>query len=104
MFFDSASVHPYGSFYLDVADKSIKGLAVIVGGIWTYVNFARSRTFKRKLEPKVSAQLFQASTDWYVKVHGTLKNVGQSKYPIRQEGTAVEVTSLSPSGRGEPTY
>lgn len=34
MLYDSSSVHPYGSFWLDVADKGIKAAAVLVGGCW----------------------------------------------------------------------
>lgn len=102
MILEGSAVHPYGSFWLDVADKAIKGAAVIVAGVWTLINFERARTFRRKLEPKVSAQLFKIATDNFLVVTCRLKNVGQSKYPIRQKGTAVEIVSLEATGRGTP--
>jgi hypothetical protein len=102
MFLDSASIHPYGSFWLDFADKAIKGLAVIVAGLWTYSNAVRSGAFKRKLEPNISGVLFEVSGQHFLKVEARLKNVGLTNYPIRQRGTAVEVIPLRSSGREPP--
>ena len=100
MFFDGGSVHPYGSFWLDFADKAIKGAAVLVGGAWTLINFERSRTFRRRLEPKVAAQIFKAGPDYFLLTTSRLKNIGQSKYPIRRRGTVVEEWNrLRPPGR-----
>src|SRR5665213_3298959 len=99
MLLDSTSVHPYGAFWLDVADKGIKALAVIIGGIWTYINFIRSRTFKRKLEPSVSGEIFEKDGNYYILVSKRLKNVGQAQYTIRQKGTALEADTLNPDGR-----
>jgi hypothetical protein len=99
MFFDGGSVHPYGSFWLDFADKAIKGAAVLVGGAWTLINFERSRTFRRRLEPKVAAQIFKAGPDYFLLTTSRLKNIGQSKYPIRRRGTVVEVESIETTGR-----
>jgi hypothetical protein len=50
MVFISSDVHPYASFWLDVADKAIKFVAVLVGASWTWINYKRSRRYKRKLE------------------------------------------------------
>ena len=99
---EATTVHPYGSFWLDFADKAIKGAAVVIGGVWTYVIAVRSGTFRRKLEPEVSARLFKAAGTDYVEVTCGLKNVGQTNYPIRQRGTAVEIVPLSPDGRKDP--
>lgn len=99
MLLDSTSVHPYGAFWLDFADKAIKALAVIVAGIWTYINFIRSRTFMKKLEPSVSGKIFEKNGKHYILISKRLKNVGQAKYPIRQKGTALEADTLSPDGR-----
>ena len=99
MLLSSESVHPYASFWLDFADKGIKGLAVIVAGAWTYMNFKKSRTFQRKLEPSITGEIFESGGQHYVLVTTRLKNMGQSKYTITQEGTGLEALKLSPHGR-----
>lgn len=94
-----ASVHPYGSFWLDVADKAIKGIAVLVGGAWTYSNFLRARTFRPRIECTVSGQIFRKNGQAYALVSCVLKNAGQSKYVISQKGTYLEPIALTPAGR-----
>jgi hypothetical protein len=96
---DSNSVHPYGSFWLDVADKGIKALALIVGGVWTYINFSRSRIFRRRLDGSISGEIFSRNGDHYALILCRLKNVGQSKYTITQKGTGLEAITLSKGGR-----
>jgi hypothetical protein len=99
MLVSSAGVHPYATFWLDVADKGIKALAVMVGAAWTHINFLRSRTFKRKVESSVSGKMFVKEGRYYVLVSCRLHNVGQSKYPIKQKGTYLEAMTLDPGGR-----
>ena len=99
MLLDANSVHPYGSFWLDVADKAIKALAVIVGGAWTYINYVRARTFKRKLESNISGEIFSKNSKFFVLASCRLKNVGQSVYNIQQKGTAVQAIALRDEGR-----
>jgi hypothetical protein len=96
---DANKVHPYGSFWLDFADKLIKGLAVIVAGAWTLINFKRSRVFHRKLEPSVSGEIFESGGEYYILVQTRLKNVGQSRYIITQKGTGLEAIKLSTQPR-----
>lgn len=98
MLFGSDSVHPYGSFWLDVADKGIKALAVAVGAVWTYVNVHRSRTYKRKLEPNISGTIFEKNKGFYLLISCQLKNVGQTKYTIKQEGTYIGVFAIHENG------
>lgn len=99
MFLSSDSVYPYGAFWLDVADKAIKALAVAVAGLWTLMNYRKSRTFQRKLEPSVSGEIFESGGKRYMLVLCRLKNVGQSQYTITKEGTALEALKLTPQGR-----
>lgn len=98
MLFDSNSVHPYGTFWLDVADKAIKALAVTIGAAWTYNNVRRSRIYARKLEPCVSGTLFEKNGGLYVLISCELKNIGQTKYPIEQKGTYVGAVAISDQG------
>ncbi len=99
MFLSSDNVHPYGAFWLDVADKAIKALAVAVAGLWTFMNYKKSRTFHRKLEPMVSGEIFERCGSYYIVASTRLKNVGQSQYTITQEGTALVALKLTPEGR-----
>jgi len=99
MILSTESVHPYGSFWLDFADKFIKALAVLVGGAWTYINFLRSRTFQRKLELSLSGEFFEQDEEQYLLVTASIKNVGQSHCSITQEGMGIEALKLSTKGR-----
>lgn len=87
-------VHPYANFWLDVSDKALKTLAVLIGGLWTWVNFRKSRTFKRKLEASVSGEIFCQAGRFYLAIVCHLKNVGLGVYEIQQKGTACIVTAL----------
>lgn len=101
MLLGSDAVHPYGSFWLDVADKGIKALALIVGATWTIINVHRSRTYTRKLEPSISGTIFEKNGRFYLLISYQLKNVGQTKYTIKQEGTYVGVFAISEKGDEE---
>jgi hypothetical protein len=99
MLFATDSVHPYGTFWLDFADKGIKALALCVAGAWTYISAAKSGLFKPKLETHVCGEIFGKDGLHYILVTCSLKNVGQSKYTIRQKGTGLQAVTLSPAGR-----
>ncbi len=93
------NAHPHISFWLDVADKVLKVLAVLLGGAWTLMHYLRGRTFKRRLEPGVSGELFTAQGKPYLKMAFTLKNLGLSKCGIDWPGTWGEVQLMKPAGR-----
>jgi hypothetical protein len=95
----SPEVHPYATFWLDAADKLFKLVAVLVAASWTWMNYSRGRTYKRKLEASVSGEIFFKNGLAYLLAQCRLKNVGQSVYKIQQKGTACTVESLSLKGR-----
>lgn len=97
--FDAQDVHSNGKFWLDFCDKVIKAAAVVVAGIWTYFNYKKSRTYKSKLEPNVTGEVFQKDGMYYALVECSLKNVGRSKFPIKQTGTGLTAIVLGPNGR-----
>lgn len=76
---------------LDVVDKVVKVLAVLIAGGWTYVNYIRGRTFKRRLEPSISGKVIRNMGVSFLSGSVQVKNVGLSKVRIEQKGTAVEV-------------
>jgi hypothetical protein len=81
---------------LDVVDKGVKIAAVLIGGIWTYLNYARGRTFRRRLEPCISGKISPgvSAGAWMVSGIAQVKNVGLSKVDIEKEPTAIMIDDL----------
>ena len=71
--------HPTIAFLLDIADKLIKLAAVLLGGIWTYWNYRKSRTYAEKLELHLTGTVFFRG-ELYVDVIGTLQNTGAARH------------------------
>jgi len=88
---------PRLSFLLDVIDKLTKILALVIGAGWAYVNYVRGRTFSKRLEPKIAGKWVQREGRSLLSGSAQIKNVGLSKFPIRQKGTAILVFDLLPS-------
>jgi hypothetical protein len=93
--FDAPDPHANAKFWLDVADDIIKFIALLVGAAWTWMNYLRGRTYKRKLEADVTGHLFRKNAQLYLSIHCQLKNVGQSEYPIEQHGSGCQVIAYS---------
>jgi len=89
----AANPHQTLSFALDVADKAIKLLAVLLGGIWTYWNYKKSRTYEQKMELQLTGSLF-VRNGIFVEIAATLKNLGGTKQAVQQEGAYCEVTAI----------
>jgi hypothetical protein len=89
---------PHSAITLDAIDKVVKVVAVILGGIWTYLNYVRGRTFKRRLEPKISGQISPGvgAGTWMVSGMSQAKNVGLSKVDIEASGTAIVIDDMIP--------
>ncbi|MGD0801035.1 MAG: hypothetical protein ABR906_06950 [Terracidiphilus sp.] len=86
--------HADAKFWLDVADAILKFIALLVGATWTWMNYLRGRTYKRKLELGTAGKLFKRNGKLYLSIVCRLKNVGQSKYPIEQVGSACQVLAF----------
>jgi hypothetical protein len=82
----------------DVVKNFATILGVIVGAIWAYFNFFKGRTYKPRLEPKVSGKIISKNETFYLIITVQLKNVGLSDVDIIQKGTALRVFSYLPSG------
>jgi hypothetical protein len=79
---------------LDTAEKLTKIAAVLVGGTWAYVKFFRGRTFRPRIELKVSGKFIKKDALTYLLILAELKNVGLSKIKIKQQGSAIVVSSF----------
>jgi len=83
---------------LDNIGAILQMAALALGAVWTYFLFLRHRTLKPKLCADLGGSLDVASGGRNLAAHVELKNVGKSKFRIRQRGTALEVLSLEGSG------
>jgi hypothetical protein len=86
-----ASAHASFSAILDIVDKAVKVAAVLIAAAWGYLNYRRGRTFKRRLEPRISGKIFCRDGTWLLCGEAELKNVGLSVVTIEQKGTAIIV-------------
>jgi hypothetical protein len=85
------------SSILDIVDKVTKVLALVIGGAWAYLNYRRGRTFKKRLELKVTGKTAQEGKILFLSGTAQIKNVGLSKFPIEQRGTAILIFDLTPA-------
>lgn len=86
-----AAAHPTLSTVLDLIDKIVKVVAVLIAAAWGYLNYRRGRTFKRRLEPRISGKIFVRNNTYLLCGQAQLKNVGLSVVTIEQKGTAILV-------------
>lgn len=82
---------PTATFILDIVDKSIKFLALCIGGLWTFWNFRKSRTYEQKLDLQLNPVIFLRSGSLYVDITASLKNLGSTKHSLQSEGTSCEL-------------
>jgi len=79
---------------LDFVDELVKTAAVCVAGAWTYLNYVRGRTHRRRLEIEISGSLTEL--DGVQRFFGDCKakNIGLSKAPFNEEGTGISIFAL----------
>jgi hypothetical protein len=86
-------LHPVAAFWLDVSDKMIKLLAVLVAGAWTWMHYSRGRTYAKKLELQISGSVF-LKRNLYLEISTGLKNLGASKYTVQRHGSVCEIVAI----------
>ena len=77
--------------WLDQTDKLVRIFAVILGGVWAYMKFAKGRIFRTRLEPTVSGLCFHHERGDYVIATVELKNVGASRFALKKNGNHLVV-------------
>jgi hypothetical protein len=75
-------------------DNWIKIVAVAVGGAWTYLNYVRGRTFRKRLDVELPGSIGELNNVLYFSGQCKAKNVGSSHIPIIEYGTGVSIFSL----------
>ncbi len=81
----------------DSVEHLITALALIVAGVWAYLQYVRKREDKPRLEPTVNAQPVAFADTNYLLVTVQLRNTGACDVDISQRGTGLEVSHLKPA-------
>ena len=71
-------------------------LAVIVGGLWAYFKFVRGRTYRPRLSVTMLAQWRLVDGQHFLHARVVVRNIGASVVTLRQRGTGLRVSELSP--------
>jgi hypothetical protein len=92
---------------LDIADKLIKLAAVALGGVWTFWNFHKSRTYAAKLDLELTANATpilygRGYLHIYVNVDTKVTNIGSTRSSINHELTKCTVKSVRDDLREVP--
>ena len=82
------ATHLQAAFWLDVVDKLIKASAVLLGGVWTWTNYKRRRTYAKKLDLQLSGRV-QKQQASYAEIRVSLRDLGAGRQPLQQEGLRV---------------
>jgi hypothetical protein len=77
---------------VDVAQKLFTILGVSVGGAWAYFKFFKNRTYRPRLDIDLAGLVLQEGSDHFLLVTVSIRNVGLTNVPIRQEGTGLMVS------------
>ncbi len=85
--------HGSAALWLDVADRVIKFLALLVGAAWTWMHYTRSRTYAKKLELGLEASIF-VRDGLYLEVAMRLENLGAARHPVQERGTSCTVWAV----------
>jgi len=87
---------------LDAIDKLARIAAYVIGALWVYFKFLKGRTYKPRLEPKLTGRVINNGGLEFVKISIKIKNIGLSKFDIKQEGTALRLLSYDSSNPNDP--
>jgi hypothetical protein len=83
------------NIWLDQTDEVVKIIALVVGGGWAYMKFAKGRIFHTRLEASVSGSCFRYDQRDYVIASIRIKNVGASKADLQMRGTALIISGCA---------
>jgi hypothetical protein len=85
--------HSNLSVALDIVDKAIKLVAVFIGGLWTWWNYSKSRTYEQRLELEIDGSVF-VRHDLYGDIKVTVKNIGATKHEVQRKGTFCVLSTI----------
>ena len=76
---------------LERADQVMKLLAYVVGGTWVYFNYFRGRTYRPRLETRVTCELLRAAEPTLLRIVASAHNAGLSKVDLQDKGSGAQV-------------
>ncbi len=77
--------------FWDIAAHVGTVIGLLVTGVWAYFNFVKSRRYYPRLELSVSGQIHRRDNCNYVIPRITLKNIGQAKVTLVQQGSGYRI-------------
>jgi hypothetical protein len=83
--------------FADAVASLTQALALIAGGVWAYFKFAKGRTFRDRLTPRVSAKFISIGESTFLSVTTQLHNVGLSRIAFNQEASLLIVFEYVPA-------
>jgi hypothetical protein len=87
---------------IDIIESVVTGAALIIGGIWAYFKFIKGRTFRPRLEVNMFGQWRTVGQKQLLHARVRVKNIGSSNVKLRQQGTGLRVSVLSPRQPSPP--
>lgn len=83
------------SHWVETAKNPCEIAAIFGGAAWTYLNYFRGRTYNPRLECSVEASTAMSSGHTFLRVVVKVRNIGLSKVPLEQKGTALLIYSAN---------
>jgi len=80
-----------------------QSLALVVGAFWVYFKFIRGRTFRRRAEIELKAELVTLSGKQVIKAVVKLTNTGLSKLPLLTKDCCIRLQATPASSWKEQT-
>jgi hypothetical protein len=81
--------------YTALLESVLTSLAILAGGVWAYFHYFKGRTFHERLEPSITGEILDQQSYSLLRITLKVCNVGLSKIPILQEGSALRFFSLN---------
>jgi hypothetical protein len=78
---------------INIIEKTLTSLAIIVGGFWTYYKFIKGRLFKSRLELSIESKIID---DSHLLLNYELKNIGFSKVNLNKEASGIRIMKYYP--------
>jgi hypothetical protein len=78
----------------DFAQKIAATLAFLAGGFWVLMNYRRNRTHVPRLQTSIAAEILEGPSGRYLLASMEVRNPGQSKIELREEGHIPKGTAL----------
>ena len=83
------------SILVEIINRAVVALGILVGGAWTYLTYLRGRLFAERLELSIDAEADAASDVLRVVVYCGISNVGTRKVAVSRYASAVTLKALA---------